>query len=158
MTRLTSLALPPLVLLLSLAGCDRIFYAGLSQSSTPEQPVFAYGSKENLSGEAWVTRIAVSGRPRADTSGCWQDFWCIEAESGRRYVAVDEVRYGEAPGHFTVVTSPESLPAGYIYSCATGFHGLGNTVYFEITADSSGRKSIRALTEEEFQALNPGSG
>lgn len=139
------------------SGCDRLFYARLSTESTPEQPVFLFGDRADASGEAWVYGLRVDGRPRrlvpGDTLNPWHTFWQVEKDDGWRYVAVDTVRYGVVPAHCHGVIGPESLPAGRLYVCAGQFHGLGHAVYFEIAADSSGNKTIRELTEDEFLAI-----
>ena len=138
-------------LLLLSAGCDRLFWTGLSPASTPDRPVFLFGGQPDLSGDAWVYGVEVSGRPRHENQ--WHSFWKIEKDSAVRYVVVHEVPYGSVPEHMSEAAVPESLPSGYVYSMSAGFHGLGRPTYFEITADIAGARSISELSEDEFARM-----
>ncbi len=138
-------------LILLSASCDRLFWTGLGADSTPDRPVFVFGGQPDLSGNAWVYRVEVSGRPRHENR--WHSFWRIEKDSAVRYVVMHDVPYGFVPEHMTEAAAPESLPPGYLYLMSAGFHGLGRPTRFEIAADSTGARSIRELTEEEFALL-----
>jgi len=140
-----------LAALLLAAGCDRFFYARLSPESTAERPVFEFGSRSDSTGEGWVWRLEVNGRPRKDTLAEWHTFWHAHLDSGYRYSVVQKVACGERPAHFSNWVAPESLPAEYIYWLFPGYHGVGEQVYFEIARDSLGTKTIRELTEDEWQ-------
>jgi hypothetical protein len=140
-----------LAALLLLAGCDRFFYARLSPESTAERPVFEFGSLSDSTGEGWVWRLEVSGRPRKDTLAQWHTFWHAHLDSGHRYSVVQKAVYGERPAQFSDRVAPESLPAEHIYWLFPGYHGVGEQVYFEIARDSLGGKTIRELTEDEWQ-------
>lgn len=143
--------------LLLAAGCDELFYSGLDQSSTADLPVFDFGNHPDLSGSAKLYGFYVTGRPR-DTAD-WRTFWDIHINDGRRYSTVDRLGYGELPADFRTVQYSDSLPAGWVFAARGGYHGIGQDCYFEITADSLGERSIRALSEDEFQCIvNPGGG
>ena len=141
---------------LLLAGCDEIFYAGLDPTSTADLPVFDFGKREDLSGSAKLYGFYVTGRP-LDTAA-WTTFWDIHVDDGKRYSTVDRLGYGELPPDFHVAQYPESLPSNYVFMGHGGFHGLGRDCWFEITADSTGQRSIVPLTEDEFQRITNQDG
>ena len=145
------------LLLLLGAGCDRLFWVGMSPDSTPDKPVFLLGNSDDLSGSALIYSATVSGRLRVlgpgDSLNSWHTCWAIEKDSGFPYVEVSNITYGIVPSSFHLVSGPESLPAGRLYFFAPQFHGLGRDAYFEIYLDSSGTRAIRGLTEDQFQAI-----
>jgi hypothetical protein len=149
--------------LLLFSGCDEISVAGLDPASTPDRPAFLLGKDESFRGAAKIYGCGIDGRPRdfsgPDSSTMWHAFWDIEADSGLRYVEVPHIAMGDTPTHFHTTVPAETLPAGWLYEFHAGFHGLGNQVYFEIQADSTGARVLRSMTEDEFLAVvHPGGG
>jgi len=148
-------ALPFLLALTWMLSCDQLFYAQLKEDSSPEQPVFQTGSNPDFSGQALVHRVSVFGRPRTptspDTARSWRTFWELALDSGVRHVGLREVTYGLAPVGLHPVVGPESLRAGYVYSCHFACSGLSPTVYFEIALDRKTIRVIRPLHAEQWQ-------
>lgn len=148
--------LPLILLALLIAGtCDRILYARLHDDSTARQPVFVIGSNPDYSGRVQVYAASVTGTEwdstgRADTTRTWRTFWEMRVDSGRKWISLNELRYGAAPFYCHSVIGPDSLRAGYVYACNIRCYGLSPTVYFEIAIDRAGRPVIRALTSEQF--------
>jgi hypothetical protein len=137
------------------ATCDRIFYARLQEGSPAAQPGFDIGSHPDFSGRAQVTSVTVTGTAwdstgRADTTKPWHVFWEMRTDSGRKWLPLASVRYGETPFYGHTVAGPDSLKPGFVYSCDIRCYGLSPTVYFEIVQDRVGRRGIRQLTTEQF--------
>jgi hypothetical protein len=139
------------------AGCDRLFWVGVSPDSTPDHPVFLLGNQDDYSGTAWIYSASVSRRPRklapGDSLNTWHTCWEIHMDSGFRYLKVHRVDYGIVPKDFHVVSGPETLPAGQLYAFSPTIHGLGMNAYFELYLDSAGSKAIRILSEDQFLAI-----
>ena len=154
----TARLLPLAFLALLIAGtCDRILYARLQDNSTVGQPVFAVGSNPDYSGRVLVYAASVTGTAwdssgRADTARSWRTFWEMHVDSGRKWVPLNELRYGAAPFYCHSIAGPDTLRRGYVYACAIRCYGLSPTVYFEIVTDRAGRLAIRTLTDEQFRS------
>ena len=138
-------------------GCDRLFWVGVSPDSTPDHPAFLLGNQDDYSGTAWIYSASVSRRPRklapGDSLNYWHTCWEIRMDSGFRYLKVHQIEYGVVPEDFHVVSGPETLPAGQLYVFTPTFHGLGRSAHFELYLDSTGSKVIRALSEDQFNAV-----
>jgi hypothetical protein len=137
------------------ATCDRIFYARLQEGTPASQPGFDLGNQPDFSGEAQVSYVTVTGTAwdstgRADTTMPWHVFWEMRADSGRKWLPLASVRYGETPFHAHTVTGPDSLKPGFVYACDVHCYGLCPAVYFEIVQGRSGEHAIRELTAEQF--------
>ena len=156
MNKAARLLLPAFLVLLIAGTCDRILYARLQDGSSAAQPAFAIGSNPDYSGRVLFYAASVTGTRwdssgRADTARSWQTFWEVRADSGRKWVPLNELRYGAVPFYCHSVFGPDSLRSGYVYACNIRCYGLSPTVYFEIITDRAGRPIIRALTDEQFR-------
>ena len=147
---------PAIALLSLLAGtCDQVHYARLQDDSSADAPVFVIGSNPDYSGRTMVYAVSFTGTAwdslgRADTTRSWHTFWEIHVDSAHKWFPLANLRYGALPFYFRTVTGPDSLRAGWVYTCAVRCYGLSPTVYFEVVRDRSGRRLVRELSREQL--------
>ena len=146
---------------LLIAGtCDRILYARLHDNSTAAQPVFAIGSNPDYSGRVLVYAAAVTGTAwdssgRADTTRSWRTFWEMRVDSGRKWVPLNELRYGAAPFYCHTVFGPDSLRTGHVYACDIRCYGLSPP---SILRSSRTAPAGRRFTHSPTSSFTTGSG
>ena len=103
------------LLVLASASCDKLYWCAVAPGSTPDNIVFLFGDRSDLSGTAPVNGFSIDGRPIAcepDTMDPWRQFWACAPETGTRDLPLDSVRYGETPTGMVTTVPADTLRTG----------------------------------------------
>jgi hypothetical protein len=155
-TRLPFIALAALLVLGSTCGSGEI-WAGLDPSSTPDVPVIDFGRSSDQSGTADIDWIDIQGYDLASRQPPYEQpvtFWRLSPAPTWRYARVNKLIYGTVPASLQQSDSCRAIRANFAYIVQyVGPDFWGGSLYFLVSEDSSGSRSIRELTPMEFDSL-----